>query len=227
MATRKQLSDVLREEANKMPDAQVESESAGKTNPPAASKPTAAKTQSTTHAKKPKATSAAAAVEPAADSKAQLEDTISGLQAALNDAGMNQGVLQRKIEALEADLAEQRQLVQQLKTELEHSKQDKTELAEAKRVIVQLSELNAQLETAAKALKTAQATPQALAATKSPQATKPPAPPDPEPSSKRSVHPGHSSSQRSQIELHRMLDHPVLPAPSSTSLSNDEIGWVD
>lgn len=227
MATRKQLSDVLREEANKMPDSQAESEQTGKASPAAASKPAAAKAQSTTHAKKTKATSAPATIEPAAETKAQIEETISGLQAALDDASRNEGVLQRKVEALESDLAEQRTLVQQLKTELEHSKHDKTELAEAKRVIVQLSELNSKLETAAKTLQPAQATPQTLAATKIPQATKPPASPEPEPSSKKSVHPGHSSSQRSQIELHRMLDHPVLPAPSSTSLTNDEIGWVD
>ena len=228
MATRKQLSDVLREEANKMPESQTGSENTAKPSQPAVANSAAAKTASTAQPKKPKASSVEAPVDAAsiADT-AQLNDTISGLKAALDDAQVSAGVLQRKIDALESDLAEQRTLVQQLQTDQEQTKQAKTELAEAKRVIVQLSDLNSKLETAAKALPPAQATPQTFVATKSPQTAKPTATPPAQPSGASTVHPGHTASQRSQIELHRMFDHPVLPAPPSTSLSDDEIGWVD
>lgn len=234
MATRKQLSDVLREEANKSstPETESKAEDWEQSNQAKASKPTSTKPASKTgqsasqpaaQSKKPKTSEA---LDPSVVVTA-LDGETDDLRTALDDARMREGVLQRKIDALESDLDKHRTLVQQLTTDLEQAKHSKAELDEAKRVIVQLSELNSNLAVAAKASKLAQVTPQAAEPSAPPQVAKSPATPPPAATNARTVHPGHTTSQRSQIELHRMFDHPVLPAPSSTSLSDDEIGWVD
>ncbi|GEM_PF-4782926 len=227
MATRKQLSDVLREEVNKSSTPGTESEDLKQSNQAKASNPASttgqSESQPATQAKMPKAPEA---LDPPVVVTA-LDSATDDLRTALDDACMREGVLQRKIAALESDLADQRTLVQQLTTDLEQSKHFKAELDEAKRVIVQLSELNSNLAVAAKAPKLAQATSQTAEPSALPQVAKSAATPPPAATTARTVHPGHTPSQRSQIELHRLFDYPNLPSPSSTSLSNDEIGWVD
>lgn len=228
MATRKQLSDVLREEVNKASTPEAKSEELGQPaqtkTPKVASANAQSKSQTATQAKKPKA---AEVLDSPVAATAQPDAAADASSTALDDARVREGVLQRKIDALEADLEEQRTLVQQLTTDLEQAKHSRAELDEAKRVIVQLSELNSNLTVAAKASKLAQATAQAAEPSAPSDAAKSPAAPPPAATNARTVHPGHTSSQRSQIELHRLFDHPNLPSPSSTSLSNDEIGWVD
>ncbi|MDG2616018.1 hypothetical protein P7L53_07135 [Thermoleptolyngbya sichuanensis XZ-Cy5] len=157
-------------------------------------------------------------------------NAVPDLQAALETSQANEAILQRKIAALEAELAAQQAQIDQLKAEAAAAAQLKTELDETKRVIVQLTELNAKLSEEAKAA----AAPQPLAAAAQPapqSAPKPaeqsaPAPPASAP--RKEVHPGHEPSQTSQLELRRTLQSPPpLPGPVAPSISNDEIGWVD
>ncbi|MFQ3615804.1 MAG: hypothetical protein SNJ57_04480 [Cyanobacteriota bacterium] len=151
----------------------------------------------------------------------------SDLQAALETSQANEAILQRKIEALEAELAAQQTQIDQLKSEAAAVAQFKTELDEAKRVIVQLTELNAKLSAEAKA----PATPQPLASATAQPLAQPAATSTPSasaPSPRKEVHPGHEPSQTSQLELRRTLQSPPpLPGPVAPSISNDEIGWVD
>lgn len=163
------------------------------------------------------------------DAAPSTQSDQSDLQAALETSQANEAILQRKIEALEAELAAQQTQIDQLKAEAAAAAQFKTELEETKRVIVQLTELNAKLSVEAKAAAApqplapaaaqpaSQTTPQA--AEKAPPAT---------PASRKEVHPGHEPSQTSQLELRRTLQSPPpLPGPVAPSISNDEIGWVD
>lgn len=143
------------------------------------------------------------------------EDT-ADLKSALEVSKANEAVLQRKVEALEAELATQQSQVDQLQAEAAAANQLKSELDEAKRVIMQLTELNAKLSEEAKTAAAPQ--PLAQAATRS----------APAPAARKEVHPGHESSQTSQLELRRTLQSPPpLPGPAAPSISNDEIGWVD
>ncbi|MBF2083366.1 hypothetical protein [Thermoleptolyngbya sp. C42_A2020_037] len=170
------------------------------------------------------------ATEPAPETTLEpASDTPSGagpdLQAALETSQANEAILQRKIAALEAELAAQQTQIDQLKAEAAASAQFKTELDETKRVIVQLTELNAKLSAEAKAA----AAPQPLAqpaAQSAPQAAEKATAATPAP--RKEVHPGHEPSQTSQLELRRTLQSPPpLPGPVAPSISNDEIGWVD
>jgi hypothetical protein len=168
------------------------------------------------------------ALEPAPE---PAPDAVPDLQAALETSQANEAILQRKIEALEAELAAQQAQIDQLKAEATAAAQLKTELDETKRVIVQLTELNAKLSEEAKAA----AAPQPLAAAAAqpaPQSAPKPAeqsaPAPPASAPRKEVHPGHEPSQTSQLELRRTLQSPPpLPGPVAPSISNDEIGWVD
>lgn len=210
MASRKRLSDLLREEAKRSPDANAAAEEQS-------AQTSASSTKGGTRSKsaKPSDTEADAPADTAAETgdvseaiaatpspaQVELESALEELRSQLQSAKAQEGVLQRQIESLQADLSEQQALMQKLKADLEHSSQLKNELEEARNVILRLSELNTKLEG------------QVRAAT---------APPPPTPKSEVRHIPEHT-----QIELRRAMQHPVLPVPPSTMLTNDDIGWVD
>jgi predicted RNase H-like nuclease (RuvC/YqgF family) len=121
--TRRNLSDVLRQEATKDaadPESKPESQTA-----PA------------------KATSRRKAADtPAvADQTAQIQE----LKAALAQGAEQEKALQAHLATLEAKVKQQEQQIKTLKTGLEQESKLKTELAEAKEVILQLSEANTQI----------------------------------------------------------------------------------
>jgi predicted RNase H-like nuclease (RuvC/YqgF family) len=153
------------------------------------------------------------------------------LQTALETSQANEAILQRKIEALEAELAAQQTQIDQLKAEAAAAAQFKAELDETKRVIMQLTELNAKLSEEAKTAAVLQPLAPAAAQPASqttPQATGKAAPVTLASAPRKEVHPGHEPSQTSQLELRRTLQSPPpLPGPVAPSISNDEIGWVD
>ncbi len=150
--TRRNLSDVLRQEVTKEaadPDPKAESSA----NPAASSSKTAGRTR-----KSPAGTSAA-------DQSAQIEE----LKAALVQGAEQEKVLQTQIKTLEAKVKNQQQQIKALETEAGQSSKLKTELVEAKEVILQLSEANTQMSQTLDELKN----PPQKAKTKSPLAVRP------------------------------------------------------
>lgn len=228
--SRKRLSDLLREEVQKSPESSETdqasqpsstSASGSQKSRQAAARRTPAKT---TPATPPIVTADTSSTptpdqppsEPQSETGDALETAIADLKATLETVKANEGVLQRKVEQLEADLAERDALVQSLQKDAQTQATLKSELEEAKRVIVQLTEMNTSMSDELKALK------------QKPSASVAAVPVAP--SAPRSVpSPAKSTSAIRPLrsELERVLQHPVLPAPPSTTLTNDEIGWVD
>jgi chromosome segregation ATPase len=123
--TRRNLSDVLRQEATKeATDSEPKAEEA-LANP--------AKAASRT--RKP-STSA-----PVEDQTAQIQE----LKAALAQGAEQEKAFQTQIKELETKLKQQQQQIKTLETELGKESKLKTELTEAKEVILQLSEANTQM----------------------------------------------------------------------------------
>ena len=163
---------------------------------------------------------AAPANDEVSAAQARLETTVAELKAALQEAKVREEVLQRQVESLQTDLTAAQETLGQLQQEQNHAVQTKTELEEARKVILQLSELNADLN---EQLKVAKTVPVKTVNQPVPSALQAPA-----------KFPAHDASRmitpemHSQVELRRMLKHPTAPgAPPNTAMTNEEIGWVD
>jgi myosin heavy subunit len=157
-----------------------------------------------------------------ADLIAEVED----LQAALKSAQRREDTLKRQIVDLEADLAQQKNLVQTLQTELSHAHEHKSELEQARKTILQLSDATAKMTQELNALKGKSAPP-----AKSPTPTSVPAP-APAPSAPVSKSAGSKPAENSKLTLHeqelyKVLQHPIYVAAPSTNFTNEDIGWVD
>jgi predicted RNase H-like nuclease (RuvC/YqgF family) len=121
--TRRNLSDVLRQEATKEP---VDPES--KPESQAAPAKTASRRKS-------------ADTPTGADQTAQIQE----LKAALAQGAEQEKALQAQLKTLDVKAKQQQQQIKALETELGQSTKLKTELTEAKEVILQLSEANTQM----------------------------------------------------------------------------------
>jgi chromosome segregation ATPase len=145
--TRRNLSDVLRQEATKDaadPESKPESQAAPAK---AASRRKSADTPAV------------------ADQTAQIQE----LKAALAQGAEQEKTFQAQIKTLEAKAKQQQQQIKTLETELGQSSKLKAELAEAKEVILQLSEVNTQMSKTLDELKN----PPQKAKAKSPLAVRP------------------------------------------------------
>jgi len=140
--TKKQLTDLLREEVQKPPEAEPErSEGETPSSSDQVSNGTKGSSKNTpTRAKRTSPT------------KAELENTVAELKAALAAAQVDTD-WQRQLSGLQAELQEQRQLVNRLKADLEKANQLQSELEQAKAVIRSLTEVNDQLTQDMNALK--------------------------------------------------------------------------
>lgn len=176
--TRKQLTDLLREEVQKPAEAELER-----------SQDAQDETQPVTASTRSKRTS---------PTKAELESTIAELKAALAAAQAGTD-WQQQLNNLQAELQEQKQLVDRLKADLEKADQIQAELEQAKSVIRSLSEVNEQLTHNIDALK------------KQDQKSSPVKNP--------------LKLQVSSLPYHS-LQHKAHQ-PLSTDLSDSDIGWVD
>jgi len=149
---RKRIGDLLRQEAEKSPDAgtepviEVAAEELIEED---------AKALEELRIDTPKKT-------PASDTsptKAELEATVAELKAALEQgsqlelAHQHEGSLQQQVTDLQAELSEQKKLVHKLQHELEKVKPIKTELEQAKKAALQLADANSQLIEEVNALK--------------------------------------------------------------------------
>lgn len=157
--------------------------------------------------------------------KAELEATIAELRSTLQqtqDAAQQQeATLQQQITHLTSEVASQQVLIEQLQTEVQQVQSLKAQLEEARKVILQLSQVNAQpappLTASSASLGSSPAAEPELESTQ-------PVRPAPKPTSTSSKH---------QTALRQVLAHPTqpgsLPKMSSeeSKLSETDMGWVD
>ena len=191
--TRRNLSDILRQEVKKetsetaAPEAQPDN---------AAGKATATKNRKE-----------APSPEPAQDSdaaQAQLTAQITELKAALAQGADHEKELQTQIKSLQAEVKRHQKEVATLEAQSAQDAKLKTELAEAKAVILQLSEANTQMSEsldALKAPKVSKAQPQPQPQRKTPLALRP--------------LPSHS------------VQHSIAPSGSASKPKSVDVGWMD
>ena len=133
--TKKRLSDLIEEEAQKPEDSDEAQEATPESD--ASLSDTEPSDESTTptpsRAKRTNAT------------KAELETTLAELSDELQAAHQKESFLQKQIAGLQSDLQEQSKLVQKLQAEVEQGNKVKAEFEQAKKVILQLSEANAKM----------------------------------------------------------------------------------
>lgn len=127
----------------------------------------------------------------------ELKDTIATLQTSLSTAQHTEDALRQDITDLETALQQQRELVQVLKTDLKQAEQSQAELEQTKQLILTLSDNNIKLTQELATLK------QGTALSK------------------------QSNGYSTNLELRRILEHPVKPEQPSASFTDAEIGWVD
>lgn len=247
---RKRLSDLLREEAKKAsesepqdgqePDASATpGESSEKTPQPQQPTPKStaqSKVKSTASNDSASQTTvdteAVALPEEASAPAVELEAMIAELKTALSTtrqtAEQQEAALKADIANLKQELQNKQKQIDQFHSEVQQIQYLKTELEDARKMILQLSQVNAQ-----------------------------PAPPTPSPPSTRVAEPELESSPNvaqtakplpvkargdrkpHEIELHKILDHPTQPGtlptmPSekitvqeTSKLSDTDMGWVD
>lgn len=215
MNNKKRLSDLLRDEAQRSPDTESIEEvvdlaadtTLAETEPLDETDVSAVNTSSRTKRTNP--------------TKAELETTLTELQAALQAAQIREEHLGQQIANLQLELQEQKTLVHNLQPTLEQTNQLKTELEQAKKVILQLSEINSK------------STPSAIAPKKESQANS-------KPTQSAAITPRKESRDfRAQnLNLKKLPQHSIQPHQSlepnppdshgsNTKLSNKDIGWFD
>ena len=153
-------------------------------------------------------TTSASYISRARTTKAELETMVSELKKTLQQARRQEKSLQQQLTDLQSDLQEQKTLVKKLQADLINGEQIKAELEQAKKVILQLSEVNS----------------------KSSEKVEYSAKEKVEHSVKEKV--DHSVKKNQNLKLQRLplenSDYPLAqPSSPSTELSNKEVGWFD
>jgi predicted RNase H-like nuclease (RuvC/YqgF family) len=190
--TRRNLSDILRQEVKKETPEATEPDSKVSSAPP--EKATESKTRKAAPISEPEKES-----EPA---KEKYEAQITELKAALSQGAEHEKALQAQIKSLQAEVKHHQKDVVTLEAQVAQGSGLKAELAEAKAVILQLSEANTLMSESLDALKSSK-TPQAQR--KAPLSLRP--------------LPSHSA-QRTSVQ------HSVAPANASKPKTVD-VGWMD
>ena len=155
-----------------------------------------------------------------------LEATVLDLKATLDAVRPKDSILLKQINDLKADLEAKDSLIDQLQTEAKRAEHIKAELAEAKQMILKLSEVNAKPLVAI-----ASSYPQGVASTHTPAASKP----EPEPKSTLQIEPAAAAHKtRHESALRKILQHPTqpgspppMPSEREGQLSEMDIGWMD
>lgn len=136
---KKRLSDLLRDEAEKSPDTESIEEVVNNLEVDTTLSDTEPLDETSDEHSPVNITSRAKRTSP---TKAELETTLTELQEALQAAQIREESLGQQIAGLQLELQEQKTLVKNLQPILEQTNQLKTELEQAKKVILQLSEIN-------------------------------------------------------------------------------------
>ncbi|HEY9848023.1 MAG TPA: hypothetical protein V6D28_01085 [Leptolyngbyaceae cyanobacterium] len=146
MATKKRLSDLLRQEAQKLPDTE---------DKPIVDTTATEVVEEDTATPEPLSAESSDNGKPAKSSnptKAELEATVAELRAALEQAQKlevaqeHEVALQQQVIDLQAELSEEKSQVQKLKKDLEQVKSLKAELEKAKKDLEQVKSLKTELE---------------------------------------------------------------------------------
>ncbi|NJO40374.1 MAG: hypothetical protein HC769_02100 [Cyanobacteria bacterium CRU_2_1] len=165
-----------------------------------------------------------------ADLEAAIVDLKVVLETARQTARDKENTLLQQIATLQANVQAQQSLIETLKTELQHSSQLKVELEEAKKMILQLSQVNAK-----PAVPTSNPRPLEVQQAAEPElesAAKPA-----QLAQRKLEGTGRDRPKSHQMELRKILNHPTPPGnlPSMPSeklsekvkLSDTDMGWVD
>jgi predicted RNase H-like nuclease (RuvC/YqgF family) len=187
--TRRNLSDILRQEVKK--------DSPEATEPDSKSSNTAAKASTS---KTRKAVPSTEVVPENGAAQAQLTAQITELKAALAQGAEHEKELQTQIKSLQAEVKRHQKEVATLEAQAAQDAKLKTELAEAKAVILQLSEANTQLSESLDALKAPKA-PNAQPQRKAPLSLRP--------------LPSHS------------VQHSIAPSGAASKPKTVDVGWMD
>jgi len=147
-----------------------------------------------------------------------LEATVLDLKATLDAVQPKDSVLLKQVSDLKATLEAKDSLIEKLQTEVKQAEHLKAELAEAKQMILKLSEVNAKPLTA-------------IAPIHTPAAAKP----DLTPKSTLQVESGAAAHKtKHESALRKIFQHPTQPGsppPMSSEregqLSEIDIGWMD
>ncbi|MBW4638103.1 MAG: hypothetical protein KME05_07670 [Gloeocapsa sp. UFS-A4-WI-NPMV-4B04] len=212
---KKRLSDLLRDEAQKSPDESIE-EVVNNLEVDITLPETESLDETLDEHSPVNTTSRTKRTNP---TKAELETTLTELQEALQAAQMREESLGQQVVDLQLELQEQKLLVKTLQPILEQTNQLKTELEQAKKVILQLSEINSK------------STQSAITPKKEAQVNYKP--------TQSAITPKKESEFRAQnLNLKKLPHHSIQPpqslepnppdSPGSNSkLSNKDIGWFD
>jgi DNA repair exonuclease SbcCD ATPase subunit len=155
-----------------------------------------------------------------------LEATVLDLKATLDAVQPKDSILLKQVTELKADLEAKDSLIKKLQAEVKQAEHIKAELAEAKQMILKLSEVNAKPLVAI-----APSYPQEVTPTPTPAVTKP----QPEPKSTLQIE-SAAVAHKTQHEsaLRKIFQHPTQPGsppPMSSEregqLSEVDIGWMD
>lgn len=225
--------------------------SSTKTAKTTANQPSNATAEATSSSTASSSSASSSATSDADKEIAALKQTIADLQSTLEESQSQEGILLRQVADLEEAIAQQDKQITDLKTELRSTSTLKQELADAKHLILQMSQKQPEAPKA-------EAPPAPLAKPEPPAA--PPAarslpkplysPPEAEPEfaghspmptgrmEPRKVSDLVPASQSSgalrrrvsvdaNAELWRVLEHPVAVELPATQFSDDDIGWVD
>ena len=241
---RKRLSDMLREEAQKPAETEVDVASTAQVANPASaaqSKP-AAKRRNPTAGSQPAAKSQASTVSQDASKETAYKNEaiaialeVTRLTADLETAARQVTDLNQQVTDLKAELKDQITASKKLQPTLEkvekRNQQLETELSEAKQTILQLVEVNSQLKQDLAVKQQAVAIPEPIprGITPSPKKslpeTSPIVPAEPKKSPLASATSTHQEFLRRQ---QKSLAHPVFPVGNSPGhLSDQDLGWVD
>lgn len=205
MTKKRDLADLLREEAQKSSEIETELIEA------------AADIEETTESEEPSETPSSAnaiaprAKRPGSPTKADLEIKVTQLQAALQAAREKEDSLQQQMADLQADLHEEKKLVQKLLTEMKQNNDLKTELEQAKKVILQLSEINSK----------------PIQEVSMPQKEKRIVNTPEKEVSISKVEKENESIRIQRADLKQIPYHSIQHTTPDTKLSNADIGWVD
>jgi predicted RNase H-like nuclease (RuvC/YqgF family) len=187
--TRRNLSDILRQEVKKETP-EVTEPDAKPTN--VAGKATASKTRKTALSSESNSENDAA--------QALLTAQIAELKTALAQGGEHEKELQAQIKSLQVEVKRHQKEVAALEAQVAQDAKLKTELAEAKAVILQLSEAHTQLSESLDALKAPKA-PKAQPQRKAPLSLRP--------------LPSHS------------VQHSIAPSGAASKPKTVDVGWMD
>ncbi len=207
MTKKRDLADLLREEAQK--SSEIETELIA-----AAADIEKETTESEEPSETPSSVQAIAnsrAKRPGSPTKADLEIKVTQLQAALQAAREKEDSLQQQMADLQADLHEEKKLVQKLLAEMKQNNDLKTELEQAKKVILQLSEINSK----------------PIQKVSIPQKEKEVVNTPEKEVSIAKVEKENESIRIQRADLKQIPYHSIQHTTPDTKLSNADIGWVD